>query len=227
MRVSAAERATFFAQHLGPALAARSNRVGILDWDHNWDQPEEPLGCAEQRCRGAFVEGVAWHCYGGDSKVMAEVKAAHPAKDLFFTECSGGDWAPKWGDTLEWMTDNLIIATVRAGGKGSVLWNLALDENGRTPSGRLRQLSRCGDDRQPDPRGDAQCRILCAGAGQPLRATWRPSDLQQRRTSRSQVRGISQCRWQPGAARPQRHPRRFADHGEHWHKPVFRHHAGG
>jgi glucosylceramidase len=128
MRVSAAERATFFAQHLGPALAARSNRVGILDWDHNWDHPEEPLGVLGNAAAAPFVEGVAWHCYGGDSKVMAEVKAAHPAKDLFFTECSGGDWAPKWGDTLEWMTDNLIIATVRAGGKGSVLWNLALDE---------------------------------------------------------------------------------------------------
>lgn len=128
MRVTSAQRATFFAKHLGPALAGRSTPVGILDWDHNWDHPEEPLGVLSDAAAAAFVEGVAWHCYGGDPKVMAEVKMAHPAKDLFFTECSGGDWAHKWGDTLEWMTDNLIITTVRAGGKGSVLWNLALDE---------------------------------------------------------------------------------------------------
>jgi len=129
MKVSAADRAAFFAQHLGPALAARSQKVGILDWDHNWDKPEEPLAVLADSAAAAHVEGVAWHCYGGDPAVMARVKAAHPAKELFFTECSGGEWAPDWGGTLEWMTDSLIIATVRAGGKGSILWNLALDQN--------------------------------------------------------------------------------------------------
>ena len=129
MKVSAADRATFFALHLGPALAARRTRVGILDWDHNWDQPEEPLAVLADSAAAAQVEGVAWHCYGGDPGVMAQVRAKHPGKELFFTECSGGEWAPDWGGTLEWMTDNLIIATVRAGGKGSILWNLALDQN--------------------------------------------------------------------------------------------------
>ncbi|MBN8485037.1 MAG: hypothetical protein J0L50_09680 [Sphingomonadales bacterium] len=129
MRVTARERAAFYAGHLGPALAARSGKVGILDWDHNWDHPEEPLGVLADPAAAAHVEGVAWHCYGGNSAVMAEVKAKHPDKDLFFTECSGGDWAPDWGGTLEWMTDNLVIATVRAGGRGVNLWNLALDEN--------------------------------------------------------------------------------------------------
>ena len=139
MRASAAERAAFFAGHLGPALAARKSRVGILDWDHNWDLPQQPLGVLADPAAAAFVEGVAWHCYAGDSAVMAKVKAAHPDKDLFFTECSGGDWSPDWGDTLGWMTDNLIIATLRAGGKGALLWNLALDEN-RGP-----HLGGCGD----------------------------------------------------------------------------------
>lgn len=129
MRLNAPERARFIAGHLGPALAARSQKVGILDWDHNWDKPEEPLAVLADSAAAAHVEGVAWHCYGGDPAVMARVKAAHPAKELFFTECSGGEWAPDWGGILEWMTDSLIIATVRAGGKGSILWNLALDQN--------------------------------------------------------------------------------------------------
>ena len=139
MRVTAAERAAFFAGHLGPALAARKQKVGILDWDHNWDKPEEPLTVLADRAAAAQVEGVAWHCYGGDPATMAQVKAMHPAKDLFLTECSGGDWAPDWGGTLQWMTDNLIIATIRAGGKGTLLWNLALDQN-RGP-----HLGGCGD----------------------------------------------------------------------------------
>lgn len=139
MRASPAERAAFIGGHLGPALAARAKPVGILDWDHNWDKPEQPLGVlADPQARG-HVAGVAWHCYGGDSAVMASVKAAYPDKDLFFTECSGGDWSPNWGDTLGWMTDNLIIATLRAGGRGSLLWNLALDEKAGP------HLGGCGD----------------------------------------------------------------------------------
>lgn len=129
MRVSAKERAALIGGHLGPALAARARRVGILDWDHNWDHPEEPLAVLADPVAARFVEGVAWHCYAGQPKVMGEVKAAHPDKDLFFTECSGGGWEPDWRDTLGWMTDDLIIAPVRAGGRGSILWNLALDEN--------------------------------------------------------------------------------------------------
>lgn len=129
MKVTAPERAAFYSGHLGPALAARPRKVGILDWDHNWDHPEEPLGVLSDPAAAAHVEGVAWHCYGGSASVMVTVKARHPDKDLFFTECSGGDWAPDWGGTLEWMTENLVIATIRAGGRGINLWNLALDEN--------------------------------------------------------------------------------------------------
>lgn len=129
MRLNAPERAHFIARYLGPSLAARRQKVGILDWDHNWDKPEEPLAVLADSAAAAHVEGVAWHCYGGDPAVMARVKAAHPGKELFFTECSGGEWSSDWGGTLEWMTDNLVIATIRAGGKGSILWNLALDQS--------------------------------------------------------------------------------------------------
>lgn len=128
MRLSAAQRARIIGQHLGPALAARQQKVGILDWDHNWDMPEEPLAVLSDPVAAPHVAGVAWHCYAGDPRVMGEVKAAYPDKDLFFTECSGGDWSPNWGETLGWMTDNLVIAPIRAGGKGVLLWNLALDE---------------------------------------------------------------------------------------------------
>lgn len=128
MRLSAADRARFVAANLGPALAARGKPVGILEWDHNWDKPEEPLAVLADAAAAPYVTGVAWHCYGGNSAVMAQVHQAYPAKEVFFSECSGGDWAPDWGGSLSWMTDNLIIAATRAGSKGSILWNLALDE---------------------------------------------------------------------------------------------------
>lgn len=129
MRFAAADRARFVAQHLGPALAARHAPVGILEWDHNWDKPEEPLAVLADPQARAHVSGVAWHCYAGNPAVMERVHQAWPDKDVFFSECSGGDWAPDWGGSLEWMTDNLVIAPTRAGSKGTVLWNLALDEN--------------------------------------------------------------------------------------------------
>ncbi|MEQ1541344.1 MAG: glycoside hydrolase family 30 beta sandwich domain-containing protein [Novosphingobium sp.] len=129
MRFAAADRARFVAQHLGPALTARGTPVGILEWDHNWDKPEEPLAVLGDSAARAHVSGVAWHCYAGDPAVMAQVHRAWPDKDVFFSECSGGDWAPDWGGSLGWMTDNLIIAPTRAGSRGSILWNLALDEN--------------------------------------------------------------------------------------------------
>lgn len=129
MRFPAAARARFIGDHLGPLLAARKTRVGILDWDHNWDHPEEPLAVLGDPAAAAHVTGVAWHCYAGDPAAMEAVRAAHPDKDVFFSECSGGEWEPGWGSVLGWMTDNLIIAPTRAGSRGTMLWNLALDEN--------------------------------------------------------------------------------------------------
>jgi glucosylceramidase len=129
MRLPAAARARFIGDYLGPLLAARKAPVEILEWDHNWDHPEEPLAVMSDAKAASHVTGVAWHCYGGDPAAMAQVHAAHPEKSLFLTECSGGDWAPDWGGTLGWMIDNLIIVPTRAGSKGTLLWNLALDEN--------------------------------------------------------------------------------------------------
>ena len=52
---------------------------------------------------------------------------AYPDKDAWQTECSGGEWGPKFGETLGWMTDKLIIGVANNWGRGSLTWNLALD----------------------------------------------------------------------------------------------------
>ncbi|MBS0481622.1 MAG: glycosyl hydrolase [Proteobacteria bacterium] len=129
MRFDPEERARFLKQALGPLLTRRRQPVGVLDWDHNWDRPQDPLAVLADQDAARYVSGVAWHCYAGDPAVMEQVRAAHPEKDVFFTECSGGQWSPNWGEVLGWMTDNLIIAPSRAGSRGTLLWNLALDEN--------------------------------------------------------------------------------------------------
>jgi glucosylceramidase len=38
-----------------------------------------------------------------------------------------GEWAPKFGETLGWMTSKLIIGASNHWSRGTLLWNLALD----------------------------------------------------------------------------------------------------
>jgi len=128
MRFEPAARAAFIAQHLGPLFARRHVRTRLLDWDHNWDEPNAPLSVLGDSAARPFVAGVAWHCYAGDVAAQSLVHAAHPDKDTFFTECAGGAWAPHWGDNLLWNVRTLVIGSTRHWARGVMLWNLALDE---------------------------------------------------------------------------------------------------
>ncbi|MDZ4111981.1 MAG: glycoside hydrolase family 30 beta sandwich domain-containing protein [Brevundimonas sp.] len=129
MRWAPQDRAAFVAQHLGPLLRDVGIETRILDWDHNWDQPQQPLAVlADERAR-PFVAGVAWHCYDGDPAAQSLVRDAWPDKDVFFTECSGGEWAPDFADSFTWTMKNLIIGSVEHWARGVLMWNLALDES--------------------------------------------------------------------------------------------------
>ena len=127
MRMSPADRAAVIGGHLGPLLEARGIKTKILDWDHNWDKPEMPLGTLADSVARRYITGVAWHCYGGDVASQSKLHDAYPDKEVWFTECSGGEWAPKFDETLAWMTKNLIIGTTRNWARGALIWNLALD----------------------------------------------------------------------------------------------------
>jgi glucosylceramidase len=127
MRVNPPQRAAIIGRHLGPLFKARGIKTQILDWDHNWDHPEMPLAVLRDRQARQFIAGVAWHCYEGDVPAQTPVHDAYPDKDAWQTECSGGQWGPKFGETLGWMTDKLIIGAANHWARGSLTWNLALD----------------------------------------------------------------------------------------------------
>jgi glucosylceramidase len=128
MRLDPAARAKFVGEYLGPLLARTGIRTRILDWDHNWDEPSSPLQVLADSTARRYVSGVAWHCYGGDVSTQSVVRDAYPDKDVFFTECSGGAWAPRFADNLVWTVRNLIIGGTRNWARGVLMWNLALDE---------------------------------------------------------------------------------------------------
>ncbi|MEQ1707203.1 MAG: glycoside hydrolase family 30 beta sandwich domain-containing protein [Terricaulis sp.] len=129
MRMSPTQRATFIGRHLGPLLEREHIAVDILEWDHNWDEPESPLATLSDPEAARYVAGVAWHCYAGDVSAQSQVHAAFPGVSTWMTECSGGGWATDWGDSLAWMTRTLIIGATRNWARGVVLWNIALDGN--------------------------------------------------------------------------------------------------
>ncbi|MEQ1687630.1 MAG: hypothetical protein ABL874_03555, partial [Sphingopyxis sp.] len=129
MRMSAAQRADFVANHLGPIMRRDAPTTQLLEWDHNWDQTAQPTAVLGNAAAAQYISGVAWHCYAGDVSAQGVVQQQFPDKDMWFTECSGGAWDPDFGSSLGWMTRNLIIGTTRGWARGVVLWNLALDEN--------------------------------------------------------------------------------------------------
>jgi glucosylceramidase len=128
MRWLPQDRAKFFGENLAPTFKRARITTKVLDWDHNWDQPQQPLTVLADPKAKAFLAGVAWHCYAGDVSAQDKVREAHPDKDVFFTECSGGEWSPIFDDSFSWMVEQLIIGSTRGGARGVLMWNLALDE---------------------------------------------------------------------------------------------------
>ncbi|MDB4900149.1 MAG: glycosyl hydrolase [Gemmatimonadetes bacterium] len=129
MRLDPPARAELVGKHVGPLFASAGISARILDWDHNWDLPSQPLAVLADTAARRYLGGVAWHCYAGDVSAQDNVHSVYPAMDVYFTECSGGAWAPVFADNLKWWVGNLIIGSTRGWAKGVAFWNLALDEN--------------------------------------------------------------------------------------------------
>jgi glucosylceramidase len=128
MRLDPPARAQVISQYLGPLFARSGIATLILDWDHNWDDPQSPLQVLSDSTAARYIAGVAWHCYAGDVSAQTVVHDAHPDKDTYFTECSGGEWSPNFADNLKWFVSTLVIGATRGWAKGVLLWNLALDD---------------------------------------------------------------------------------------------------
>jgi glucosylceramidase len=138
MELPAATRARIIAQYLGPALATRKPTTRILEWDHNWDEPQQPLSVLGEPAAARYIDGVAWHCYSGNPAAQSQVHRAFPDKDAYITECSGGDWASSANGELLLFAGDIVLAGLRNWARGVVYWNLALDEQYGPHSGGCR-----------------------------------------------------------------------------------------
>ena len=124
MVMSAAQQATFVKNNLGPTLRNANLSTKIIVWDHNCDRPDYPIEVLNDPAAKAFVDGSAFHLYAGDISALSQVHAAHPDRNLYFTEqytASTGSFA---GD-LRWHIRNVVIGSMRNWSKTALEWNLA------------------------------------------------------------------------------------------------------
>lgn len=126
MLMSASEQANFIKNDLGPAFQSANITTKIVIYDHNCDRPDYPIAVLNDAAAKQFIDGSAFHLYGGDISALSSVHASFPDKNVYFTEqytSSAGSFS---GD-LKWHLKNVIIGSMRNWSKVALEWNLAND----------------------------------------------------------------------------------------------------
>jgi glucosylceramidase len=124
--IPADEQVTFIRDYLGPAFRDAGVNAKIMAFDHNWDLIDYAKNVLSDSKAAPFVAGTAVHCYGGNVDAQTALHNQFPEKEIWGTECSGGEWQPA---NLLAEQVGFIISSTRNWAKSVVLWNLALDQN--------------------------------------------------------------------------------------------------
>ncbi|WP_246386898.1 glycoside hydrolase family 30 protein [Rufibacter quisquiliarum] len=130
------DQANFVKNHLGPVFKAANLNTKILIYDHNLDRPDYPISILNDPEAKQYIDGSAFHLYGGKIETMSEVHNAHPDKNVYFTEQWIG--APgNFPEDLKWHVRELIIGAPRNWARNVLEWNLAADPEQKpfTPGG--------------------------------------------------------------------------------------------
>lgn len=122
----APEMADFVKNHLGPAFKKANIKTKIIVYDHNCDKPEYPISILDDPDAKKYIDGSAFHLYGGTIDAMTKVHDAHPDKNLYFTE----QWVGAPGNMKRDIGEHiskLIIGASRNWSRTVIEWNLASD----------------------------------------------------------------------------------------------------
>src|ERR1700730_3007963 len=130
MVMLAEEEDTFIAKHLGPAFQSAGITARILLYDHNPDVLSYALSILADPAASKYVDGTAFHLYGGDASLLTQVHDAYPQKNLYMTEQSISS-SPNEPLPIAAAVSDVMIAATRNWSRNVLLWNLAADpENG-------------------------------------------------------------------------------------------------
>ncbi len=120
----AAEQGAFIKQSLGPAFRDAGIKTKIILYDHNADRPDYPDSILNDPDARQYVDGSAFHLYGGQIDTLSWLHERHPDKNLYFTEQWVG--APgKFDEDFSWHIRTLIIGGTRNWCKNVLEWNLS------------------------------------------------------------------------------------------------------
>ena len=122
----APDQAIFVKSHLGPAFKAAAIKTKIIIYDHNADRPDYPISILNDAEAKKYIDGSAFHLYGGKIEALSEVHNAHPDKNIYFTEQWVGAPGNFKKDIFEHV-NKLIIGASRNWSRTVIEWNLAAD----------------------------------------------------------------------------------------------------
>jgi glucosylceramidase len=126
MFMPAEDQALFVKNYLGPQFAANRISTKIIVYDHNADKPEYPISILSDPEAAKFIDGSAFHLYGGTIDALAKVHEKFPNKNLYFTE----QWVGAPGnlaEDLKWHVKTLVIGGTRNWCRNVLEWNMASD----------------------------------------------------------------------------------------------------
>ena len=135
------EQRDFIKTALGPAFKKAGIKTKIVAYDHNYnyDYPDKEE-CADQvgypehiyadAEAAQYIDGAAFHAYGGDKQEMLRIHNVRPDKNLYFTEISIGEWGDgySFASDLMWNLREVGIGTINNFSKAIMVWNLMLDD---------------------------------------------------------------------------------------------------
>ena len=123
--LTAPEEKDFVKYNLGPAFKAAGIRTKILIYDHNADRPDYPITILDDPEAAKYIDGSAFHLYGGEVNAFTEVHNAHPDKNIYFTE----QMVVQFHDTARMIiaepVSRVIIGATRNWCRNVLEWNLA------------------------------------------------------------------------------------------------------
>lgn len=123
--LTAPEEKDFVKNNLGPAFKAAGIKTKILIYDHNADRPDYPITILDDLQAAKYIDGSAFHLYGGSVDAFTEVHYAHPDKNIYFTE----QMVVQFHDTSRMIISEpvgtIIIGATRNWCRNVLEWNLA------------------------------------------------------------------------------------------------------
>lgn len=136
MYMTPEDQAAFIKSSLGPKFEAEGIITKIIIYDHNADRVDYPLSILNDPEANKYIDGSAFHLYGGTIDNLEELHLAHPDKNLYFTE----QWIGAPGNfktDFVWHMKNIMIGAPRNWCKVVLEWNLSsnLSLQPHTPGG--------------------------------------------------------------------------------------------